>query len=129
MNTKHLAIVAVIGGLFVPVSAQSSPGITGSPTARSSGSRIICPTLSCQSFPGLPPSTNSSAHAGLVHKLQRQMNMDEFKAKFWPQEPITQQNYYVQAKEDKQLLRRISKGEPVSQTEIDRALKRVNTDY
>lgn len=127
MNIKYLPIIALIGGLFVPVSAQSSPGITGSPTARSSGSRIICPTLSCQSFPGQPRSTTSGA--GLVNRLQRQMHMDEFKAKFWPQEPITQQNYYVQAKEDKQLLRRISKGEPVSQAEIDQALKRVNTDY
>ena len=38
--------------------------------------------------------------------------MDEIKAKFWTQEPVTQQgNYYVQARQDRQLMRKVSKGE------------------
>ncbi|MGA9725579.1 MAG: hypothetical protein WBQ86_24190 [Candidatus Binatus sp.] len=55
--------------------------------------------------------------------------MDEFKAKFWSQEPITQQDYYVQEREDRQLVARISAGEPVSQSELEQALTRIDTEY
>jgi len=55
--------------------------------------------------------------------------MDEFKAKYWSQEPITQQDYYVQERQDRQLIAKISAGEPVSQAELDQALRRVDTPY
>ena len=55
--------------------------------------------------------------------------MDEFKAKFWSQEPLTQQDYYVQEKQDRQLVAKISAGEPVSSAEIEQALQRIDTDY
>ena len=38
--------------------------------------------------------------------------MDEYKAKFWSQEPLTKQDYYVQGKLDRQLIAKISAGEP-----------------
>ena len=55
--------------------------------------------------------------------------MDEFEAKFWTQEPITQQDFCVQETEDRELIAKISAGEPVSHAELDEALKRVDTDY
>jgi hypothetical protein len=55
--------------------------------------------------------------------------MDEFEAKFWSQEPLTQQDFYVQEKEDRQLIARISSGEQISHDEIEQALKSVDTDY
>lgn len=55
--------------------------------------------------------------------------MDEYKAKFWTQEPITQQEYYDQANEDRQLIAKISAGQPVSNDGLADALKRVDTDY
>jgi len=70
-----------------------------------------------------------SAGAAVINQLQKQERIDEFKAKFWSQEPITQQNYYVQERQDRQLIARISAGEPVSHDELDQALKRVDTDY
>lgn len=74
--------------------------------------------------PGSPADS-----AALVNQLQRQQQRDEFKAKFWSQEPITQQDYYVQEKQDRELVARISAGEPVSQTELEQALTRVDTEY
>ncbi len=74
------------------------------------------------------PSANSHSTA-LINELKKQDQMDEFKAKFWTQEPITQQNYYVQAKQDRQLIARISAGKPVSRAELKQALNRVGTDY
>jgi hypothetical protein len=55
--------------------------------------------------------------------------MDEYEAKFWAQEPVTQQDYYVQAEEDRELLGKVSAVEPVSQGEVHQALKRVETHY
>jgi len=55
--------------------------------------------------------------------------MDEFKAKFWSQEPLTQQDYYVQEKQDRHLVAKISAGQPVSSAEIEQALQRVDTEY
>ena len=55
--------------------------------------------------------------------------MDEFKAKFWSQEPITQQDYHVQVQEDERLVARIEASEPVSDIEIEQALERVDTAY
>ena len=55
--------------------------------------------------------------------------MDEFKAKFWTQEPITQQDYFVQVQEDERLIAKIAASEPVSDTEVEQALEKVDTAY
>jgi hypothetical protein len=68
-------------------------------------------------------------NAAIVDRLQQQEKIDELKAKYWSQEPLTQQDYYVQEKEDRILVARISAGEPVSQNDLAQALKRVETDY
>jgi hypothetical protein len=65
----------------------------------------------------------------VVNQLQEQERIDEFKAKFWSQEPLTQQDYYVQEGQDRQLVARISAGEQVSHDELAQALRRVDTDY
>jgi hypothetical protein len=67
--------------------------------------------------------------SAVVSQLQRQEQMDEFKAKSWTQEPITQQDYYVQEQQDRQLIARIEAGQPVSHAELEQALRRVDTDY
>ena len=74
-----------------------------------------------------PNSPADSASA--VSRLQKQERMDEFKARFWPQEPVAKQNYYVQEKQDRQLIARLSAGEAVPQDQLEQALKRVDTDY
>lgn len=76
-----------------------------------------------------PVSTAPSDRSAIVSQLQRQQEMDEYKAKSWSQEPITQQDYYVQEKLDRQLIAKISAGEPVSHDELVKALKRVDTEY
>ena len=68
-------------------------------------------------------------NAAIINRLQEQEKIDEYKAKYWSQEPLTQQDYYVQEKEDRVLISRISAGEPVSQSDLADALKRVDTDY
>ena len=75
---------------------------------------------------GIYPNADSTA---IVNQLQQQARIDEFKAKFWSQEPITQQDYYVQEKEDRHLIARISAGQPISNDELAQALKHVDTDY
>jgi hypothetical protein len=77
----------------------------------------------------LAQTSSPADSTSLVSQLQRQEQRDEFKAKFWSQEPITQQDYYVQEKEDRELVARISAGEPVSQSELEQALTRVDTEY
>jgi hypothetical protein len=101
MNARYLGIIAFVGALVVPVAA------------------------------GVAHSDSSAAinRDALINRLQQQERMDEYKAKFWTQEPITQQDYYVQEREDRQLISRLSTGEQVSQDELDLALKRVDTDY
>ncbi len=103
MNVKFMGIVAFAAALTVPVAA---------------------PAESASLYTGAP--TDSTA---LVNQLQRQEQRDEFKAKFWSQEPVTQQDYYVQEREDRQLVAKISAGEPVSPSELEQAFKRVDTDY
>jgi hypothetical protein len=76
-----------------------------------------------------PNSSSSADRTALVKQLQDQVRTDEFKAKFWSQEPITQQDYYVQVQEDERLIARIEASEPVSDTEIEQALERVDTAY
>jgi hypothetical protein len=99
MNSRCLGIIAFAVGLAVPAVAL----------AQSSA-----------------PNPDS---ATIVNQLQRHEQMDEFKAKFWTQEPVTEQDYYVQEKQDRQLIARISAGEQVSPDELAQALKRVDTDY
>ena len=77
----------------------------------------------------LPISSAPYDSGAIVSQLQRQEQMDEYKAKFWSQEPLTQQDYYVQGKLDRQLIAKISAGEPVSRAELQQALGRVDTPY
>jgi len=81
---KFIPIIAFAFGLAVPaaVLAQSVTLISRSPADSTS----------------------------LIQKLQEQERMDEFKAKFWSQEPLTQQDYYVQEKQDRHLVAKISAG-------------------
>ena len=75
------------------------------------------------------PISPNADNAAIINRLQEQEKIDEYKAKYWSQEPLTQQDYYVQEKEDRVLVARISAGEPVSQNDLAQALKRVETDY
>lgn len=100
MNSRFLRIVAFVAVLFLPAAALAQT-VSGAPY-------------------------DSSA---VVSQLKHQQQIDDFKAKYWSQEPITQQDYYVQEKLDRQLIARISAGEPVSQGEIEQALTRVDTPY
>ena len=72
------------------------------------------------------PNTDNAA---IINRLQKQEKIDEYKAKYWSQEPLTQQDYYVQEKEDRALIAKISAGETVSKDDLAQALKRVETDY
>jgi len=103
MNARFMEMIAFAAGLLVPavVLAQS-----------------VLPSLS---------STDDSS--AVIERLQEQERMDEFEVKFWSQEPLTQQDYYVQEKQDRRLVARISAGEQVSHDELVQALKRVDTDY
>ena len=103
MNSKSLAMTALVAGLLVPAAALAQP---------------IFADLS------LP-----SARIAVVGKLEQQEQSDESEAKFWSQEPVTQQDYYVQEKKDHELVARISAGEPVSRDELAEALKPVDTEY
>jgi hypothetical protein len=103
MNVRFIGMIAFAAGLLVPAVVLAQP---------------VLPSLS---------STDDSR--AVVERLQKQERMDEFEAKFWTQEPLTQQDYFVQEKEDRQLVARISAGEPVSHAELEQALKRVDTDY
>jgi hypothetical protein len=79
--------------------------------------------------PVLPSLSSTDGSSAIIERLQEQERMDEFEAKFWTQEPLTQQDFCVQEKEDRQLAARISAGEPVTHAELEEALKRVETDY
>ena len=103
MSYKSFPIIALAFGLTIPVAA-------------------LAQTVSVTTSSG-PDS------AALVQRLEQQERIDEFKAKYWSQEPLTQQDYYVQEKEDRHLVARISAGEPVSSAEIDQALQRIDTEY
>ncbi len=103
MKVKASAVLAIAAGLLLPAAAFAQPGY--------------------------PNADSPSASAALINRLQKQEQIDEFKAKFWSQEPITQQDYYVQEREDRQLIARISAGVPVSHEELTQAMKRVDTDY
>jgi hypothetical protein len=99
MKFKAFSFISLAAGLLLPAAAFAQP---------------------------IYPNADSTA---IVNRLQKQERNDEFKAKFWSQEPVTQQDYYVQERQDRQLIARISAGEPVSQAELDQALRRVDTPY
>jgi len=84
----------------------------------------------CWSLPShLPNQPLPPDNAAIVDRLQQQEKIDEFKARYWSQEPLTQRDYYVQEKEDRVLIAKISADEPVSQDDLAQALKQVETDY
>jgi hypothetical protein len=103
MSSRVFGIVTLTAGLILPTAALA---------------QMIAPASSAP--------YDSSA---VVSKLQRQQKIDEYKAKYWSQEPITQQDYYVQEKLDRQLVAKIAAGEPVTQAELGQALRRVDTPY
>ena len=103
MNFKMSGITALVAGLLIPAAALA---------------QTVFPKS------GLPADGTA-----VVQQLQKQEQIDEFKAKYWSQEPITQQDYYVQEKLDRNLIARISAGEPVSSDQLAEALRRVGTDY
>jgi hypothetical protein len=100
MNSRRFGIIAFVAGLLLPAVVFAQPAFS-----------------------------NSGDSTAVINQLQKQERIDEFKAKFWSQEPITQQDYYVQEKEDRHLIARISAGRPVSNDELAQALKHVDTDY
>ena len=106
MNHKHIGIVALAAGILLP-----SAALAGSITAVSTS------------------STSFSDNNAIIQQLQTQEQRDEYKAQYWSQEPVTQQDYYVQARQDRQLIGRLSAGEPVSAEQVEQALRRVDTDY
>jgi hypothetical protein len=75
------------------------------------------------------PVYPNADNAAVISRLQKQEKIDEYKAKYWSQEPITQQDYYVQERQDRVLAGKISAGEPVSQEDLAQAFKRIETDY
>lgn len=99
MKFKALSFISLAAGLLLPAAAFAQP---------------------------VYPNADNAA---LVNRLQKQEKIDEYKAKYWSQEPLTQQDYYVQEKEDRALVAEISAGEPVSKDDLAQALKRVETDY
>jgi hypothetical protein len=103
MNAKFTGMIAFAAGLLVPAVVLAQPAL-----------------------PSLSSTDDSSA---VIGRLQKQEQIDEFEAKFWSQEPLTQQDFDVQEKEDRQLAARISAGEPVSHAELEQALERVETEY
>jgi hypothetical protein len=68
-------------------------------------------------------------NGALIQRLEDQGVSDEYNARFWSQEPTIQQDYYTQAKEDRQLIAKIEASLPVSPVELEQALRRVDTDY
>lgn len=105
MTSKFLGILALATGLLIT-------------TAAAAFAASISTTVS-----------TSSDNNAIIRQLQQQERSDEYKAQYWSQEPITQQDYYVQARQDRQLIRRISAGEPVSDWELKQALMHIDTDY
>jgi hypothetical protein len=103
MNSKRLGVIAFTVGLIVPAVALAASVTT--------------------------VSTSFSDNNAIIQQLEQQEQMDNYKAQYWSQEPITQQDYYVQARQDRQLIARMSAGEPVSADQVQQALRHVDTDY
>ena len=103
MNSRISGFIPLVAGLLLPAAA-------------------LAQTV-------LPVSTVPYDSSAVVSQLEQQRQMDDFKAKYWSQEPITQQDYYIQERQDRQLIAKISAGEPVSPDELARALRRDDTPY
>ena len=84
------------------------------------------PTLA---FAKSPAQTVNNPNAELIQRLEAQAQLDAYKEKFWSQEPVTQQDYRVQEREDRQVADKLAAGMPVYQAEVDQALAHVPTDY
>jgi len=89
---------------------------------------FLLPTIAFAQ-PVYPQAGSPSDSAAVVSELQNQQQIDEFKAKFWSQEPLTQEDYDVQERKDRHLIARISAGQPVSHDDLAEALKHVDTPY
>jgi len=103
MNSRISGFIPLVAGLLLPAAA-------------------LAQTV-------LPVSSAPYDSSAVVSQLEHQRQMDDFKAKYWSQEPVTQQDYYVQEREDRQLIAKIAAGEPVTHDELVQALKRVDTEY
>jgi hypothetical protein len=106
MSHKYVGIMAVAASFLLPSAALGGSITTVSTT-----------------------STSFSDNNAIIQQLQTQEQRDEYKAQYWSQEPVTQQDYYVQAKQDRQLIGRLSAGEPVSAEQVEQALRHVDTEY
>ena len=102
MNSRVFGMIAFVAGMLLPAAALAQSVIV---------------------------STTSNDNSAVIGQLERQQQLDEYKAKFWSQEPITQQDYYVQERQDPALIARISAGQPVSAAELRQALGHVDTEY
>jgi hypothetical protein len=102
MVTRCMRVLAVVAGLTIPSAALAQPASL---------------------------TSSSPDSASVVQRLQAQERTDEFKEKFWSQEPLIQQDYDVQEQQDQQLVARVSAGQPVSTDELNQALQRVDTAY
>jgi hypothetical protein len=103
MKVRAFALIPIVAGLLFPAVALAQPVY--------------------------PQAGSPSDGAAVISKLQKQEQIDELKAKFWSQEPLTQQDYYVQEREDRHLIARISAGQPVSRDDLAEALKHIDTPY
>jgi hypothetical protein len=103
MKVRLIAIITLAGGL----------AISGAAFAQSA----------------YPSSSSLDATTGLIGPLQKQEQMDNYKAQYWSQEPLIQQDYYVQARQDRRLIRELSAGQPVSADQVQQALRHVDTPY
>jgi hypothetical protein len=74
-------------------------------------------------------TSNSVGSPSLVQRLEEQARLNELSAKSWSQEPIVQQDYYVQARECRGLIAKLSAGEAVSNAALAQALRPVDTPY
>ena len=102
MNSRVFGMIAFVAGMLLPAAAVAQSVIV---------------------------STTSKDSSAVIGQLERQKQLGEYKAKSWSQEPITQQDYYVQERQDRQLIARISAGQPVSAAELRQALGHVDTEY
>jgi hypothetical protein len=103
MNSRRLGFIAFAAGLLVPAAALAASVTT--------------------------VSTSFSDNNAVIQQLEQQEQRDNYKALYWSQEPITQQDYYVQARQDRQLIARMLAGQPVSAAQVEQALRHVDTDY
>src|ERR1700722_14017672 len=103
MNSRIFGIIPLAAGLLLPAVALTQTVI--------------------------PVTSDPYDRSAMESQLERQQEMDEYKEKYWSQEPITQQDYYVQERQDRQLIAKISAGEPVSEAEVGQGLARIGIAF